>query len=563
MRKLIGNLPIAWKIWLPIGLLVCVIGTVIAVSSAGLGRLASKVDELSNQPLQQFETALMLQSQAYAAAVNLRDAVVSEDPEDIALFTEEYRKSTAAANDLALKLKQLATTDTARTVADEARESLRFHELAATGMLEMANRGNRAGAVTQLIGTGRTTLDNLLQNMTRAVAESQTAVSAAKDEVYAISSAVNSRLFTVSVVGLAVALGALGWVLTMFVIRPLVGATRAVERLATGDLDTPIASAVRADEVGTLTRSLQVFKDALIAKQRSDEAAAAASAAMERRTAEMETLTRAFENKAGGLVGLLASAATELEATGRAMLMSADKTNGDATTASDASEQASRNVQLVARAIGDLTDSIVQIGERISHSRLMAGNAVSQAERTNSTVGALAVAAERIGEIVQLINGIASQTNLLALNATIEAARAGEAGRGFAVVASEVKHLANQTSKATEDIGAQIQSIQIATGHAVDAIRAIGGTIREVNGIIEGVAVTIESQTEATREIAVNARQAVAGTRNVADAMSQVNLAASDASGAAFQVQEAASSLSQHSEELANEVAVFLAGVKA
>jgi methyl-accepting chemotaxis protein len=220
-------------------------------------------------------------------------------------------------------------------------------------------------------------------------------------------------------------------------------------------------------------------------------------------------------------------------------------------------------VQTVAAAAEELTASIHEISRQVAQSAKITGKAVDDARRTDTIVRALADGAQKIGDVVQLITGIAAHTNLLALNATIEAARAGDAGKGFAVVASEVKSLAGQTAKATEEIGAQIRQIQDATGEAVQAINAIGTTIEEVNVIASNIAAAVEEQGAATAEIARNVQQTAASTQKVTVTIASVSQAANDTGAAAGQVLSAAGGLSQQASQLTNEVNDFVAGVRA
>jgi len=210
-----------------------------------------------------------------------------------------------------------------------------------------------------------------------------------------------------------------------------------------------------------------------------------------------------------------------------------------------------------------LSASVREIGQQVEHSSKIASQAVVEADKTNATVEGLAETAQRIGDVVQLIETIAGQTNLLALNATIEAARAGDAGKGFAVVASEVKSLANQTAKATEDIRAQISEIQGSTGQTVEAIRSIGATIRQMSEIATTIASAVEEQGAATREIATNVHQAAQGTSDIATNIEGVSRAASDTGSAATQVLTVAGELSKQAETLRRDVDEFLATVRA
>jgi methyl-accepting chemotaxis protein len=255
-----------------------------------------------------------------------------------------------------------------------------------------------------------------------------------------------------------------------------------------------------------------------------------------------------------------AEAATAAEARGNAERGEAARQTA---AAAAASTQASLNVGTVASAAEELTASIGEIAHQAMRSTQVTGKAAEEARRTNDVVEGLATGTHKIGEVLTLIQNIASQTNLLALNATIEAARAGEQGRGFAVVASEVKALANQTAQATEEISTQIQSIQAATGEAVSAIQAIGGTIAEINEISNAIAAAVEQQRAATREISGNVQQAANGTRDVNENIVGVAEASSELGTSASKLLDAATGLSSQSERLKFEVDSFLGSVRA
>jgi methyl-accepting chemotaxis protein len=229
----------------------------------------------------------------------------------------------------------------------------------------------------------------------------------------------------------------------------------------------------------------------------------------------------------------------------------------------NASEQATANVQTVAAATEELAASIRQIGHEVAQSAKIANKAVRDTQRTDAAVQTLMVGAQKIGEVVTLIQNIATQTNLLALNATIEAARAGEHGKGFAVVASEVKALANQTAKATEEISGQITQIQDATRQAVTDIQGIATTIGEINGIAASITSAVEQQIEATKEISNGVQQAAQGTQEVTSNIGEVKQAAATTSTTAGQVVEAAKQLSQRAQGLTGEVNDFINLVQA
>jgi methyl-accepting chemotaxis protein len=263
-------------------------------------------------------------------------------------------------------------------------------------------------------------------------------------------------------------------------------------------------------------------------------------------------------NRVKDVVGIVASAASEMEASAQSMSATAEETNRQSTAVAAASEQAATNVQTVASAAEELSASIREIQQQMTNSARIAQQAVEQVDRTDTTVTGLVQAADKIGEVVNLISDIASQTNLLALNATIEAARAGEAGKGFAVVASEVKNLANQTAKATEEIGQQIAAMQTATGESVQAIRGIGETIKQISEVTTTVASAVEEQGAATQEISRNVQQAAAGTQEVSSNITGVSQAATQTGTAAGQVLNAARELAQQGQQLNTEIDGFL-----
>ena len=378
----------------------------------------------------------------------------------------------------------------------------------------------------------------------------------------------DGALTMLAVAGLAVLalLGVLAGVTVMLrrrVITPLATLTAVVGDLAAGRHDVAIPTIERADEIGAMAGSLQVFKEALIAQKSADEAAAVEADAKIQRGQRVDRITGDFEAMIGEIVEVVASASTELEASAGTLTATAERSEELTTMVAAASEEASTNVQSVASATEEMASSVNEISRQVQSSARIANEAVEQAQKTNDRVAELAKAAARIGDVVELINNIAGQTNLLALNATIEAARAGEAGRGFAVVASEVKALAEQTAKATGEISQQISGIQAATQESVGAIKEIGDTIGRMSEIASTIAAAVEEQGAATQEIARNVQQAANGTQQVSANIGDVQRGASETGSASAQVLSAAKSLSGESDRLKREVGKFLNSVRA
>ena len=390
-----------------------------------------------------------------------------------------------------------------------------------------------------------------------ALSESAERARAARDQA--------STMLALAGAAVLALLGVLAGVTVMLkrrVVAPLAELTGAISELAAGKQEVTIPAIDRADEIGTMAKSLQVFKEAIVAKQAADKAATAENDAKIARGQRVDRITGEFESMIGGIVEVVSSASSALEASADTLTSTAARSEQLTAVVAEASGEASTNVQSVASATEEMASSVNEISRQVQDSARIANEAVAQAQDTNERVAELAKAASRIGDVVELINTIAGQTNLLALNATIEAARAGEAGRGFAVVATEVKALAEQTSKATGEISQQIQGIQSATQESVEAIRDIGSTIGRMSEIASTIAAAVEEQGAATQEIARNVQRAAQGTQQVSANIADVQRGAGKTGSESSQVLSAAKSLSSESNRLKLEVGKFLAAVR-
>jgi methyl-accepting chemotaxis protein len=503
---------------------------------------------------EQLPTGLRAQETLQASASAATRFLSSRNPADSSAAVVELRAmrdhlaqlGTSVTDSNRIRRFLAATEEPARQLADAIKEII-----GATEQFRLAD-GNREKAAGEL-----STLAASLRNQAQKVQQrSGQSLASVVVELGTMNLAISG--------GALVAGMLLAWLIGQGIAGPVGRLTTVMKALAAGDLTPEIGGQRRGDEIGEMARAVDVFKtSALDVRRLQAEKETAKKLAEEERRSAMLNMADAFERSVNCVVAGVATGVETVRSSADSMSSVAGETTRQSTAAALASDQTAVNVETVATAAEELSASFAEIGRQVTHSLEIAGRAVGQAEATGETVRSLDQAAQKIGDVVKLIQTIAAQTNLLALNATIEAARAGDAGRGFAVVASEVKALAAQTARATEDIGLQVAAIQDVTKTTVAAIGDIGGTVRSVNEVATIIAAAVEEQQAATNEIARNVQEASAGTAEVSANIAGVTEAAANSGHSAAGVLAAASDLSGQSAALQREVEAFLGSIRA
>ncbi len=429
--------------------------------------------------------------------------------------------------------------------------AVRQQELEATAASEALLAQNRALTAK---------LSDAVAAVTRQAETAAQRAAAGTDDIIA-----HQRVVLIAIAGTSLVIAAM--IAILYVGRSVVGRIRclssSMRAIAAGDLDAAITSSGH-DEISDMARALAILRD----NERAARAAEAQADVERRAMAERQhdallTLAGGFEAGVKTIVGAVADAAGAMRGSARTMVATTDETSRQAGAVVTASEQSSHSVRVIASASEQLGASIVDINRQVAQSATMTRAAVDDARRTDGIVRSLADGATTIGQVVDVISGIAAQTNLLALNATIEAARAGESGKGFAVVAAEVKSLARETARATEQIATQIGQIQAAAHEAVGAISGIAASIEQVSGFAISIATAVEQQGTATADIAGHVQQAAENAQQVSSNIAGVGEATSTAKAAARDVLGAADNLARQAERLTSEVDGFVARIGA
>jgi methyl-accepting chemotaxis protein len=565
MLSWIKNISLSWKVLLAPAFLVLVLIGVGAYALQALRSNQAEVGVLVAGPIRQSELVNDLTTAAWMAHARLyrltATAANEKDEKKVEAMAKEA-SSAAARIPEAVKEIEGAHGDFKPETLEQLKAAVAAYLKKSKYAIDMAD-GDAGSALMFIKGAEQSfsTIEKLTDDMNARSSDG-------KDrEIARAGMRLEQQQLTLMVVLAAVALAGIvfSFLIGRNISRPVVAMSMAMRELATGNFEVQLPGLDRGDEVGQMAHAVQEFKVQAVAKAERESAEREEKNREQQaaRRLELHNLAERFETAVGNIIENVSSASTELENSAVILTKSSTATQQLSMVVASASEETSTNVQSVASATEEMAGSINEIGRQVADSNRIANEAVDQAQKTDARIAELSLAANRIGDVTQLITTIAEQTNLLALNATIEAARAGDAGRGFAVVAQEVKALAAQTAKATSEISMQIAGMQAATHDSVVAIKEISGTIGRVSEIAAAIAAAIEEQGAATQEITRNVQQAAVGSTQVATSIADVNRGAGDTGSASSQVLSAAQMLSNENKRLKAEMAKFLATVRA
>ncbi|MGL9620182.1 methyl-accepting chemotaxis protein [Bradyrhizobium sp. U531] len=499
-------------------------------------------------------------SLVYAVVMESRGVYMSAEPAVVKKYGEGLLKFNAQILDVVKRWETIVKSDDAEQFATFKKRIEQFVEF----RKELVRRGVEINAAA-----GREWGDNDANRAVRSALnkdlEALSKVYAERAKQIARETETNRTLsFVLTCLGgVALALVVIGIVIiARSVARPLAAITATIKQVAEGAQDVVVPHSGRADEIGALARAIQVFQEAMDRNRNLASQVSQDSAAREERARHIEQSVEQFREAIGAIMRGLGDNASTMRETAQTITRVTAAASSRAGTAADATEQASHNVTAVAGAAEELSASVVEIGRQVRQSAGAVEQTGQRTEKSISEIESLAAATQRIDGVLSLIQAIAEQTNLLALNATIEAARAGEAGRGFAVVAHEVKALAGQTAKATAEIGENVSMIQASTRNAVDAVREIGGAVREINEVTSAIASAVGQQDAATREISSNAQSAAQGNETLVANITSLRDAIGETDTAAASVLTAARGLTETADTLSREVETFFQNLR-